>query len=310
MKNFKILGTGSNLPKNTVKFGEDTRYRGNEDETQLKMAVEAARSALDASKLDISEIDLIISCAAVGVQPIPCTAALIHEQIAKGTSIPAMDINTTCTSFITALNIAGNFIKTGDYKKILIVASEKASLALLEKHKEIYELFSDGAVAYVIGETKKKTQGIITAKQCTWSEGAHSTEIVGGLTGLNATLLNDENYDDYFFKMEGLEILRTCTKKLPKMFEEFMTENSLNINDIDLVIPHQASRALPIIMRKLKVPKEKYIDRVKDYGNQVSVSVPFMLKLALDERIIKEGDKVLLCGTAAGLTSNILLMEV
>ena len=310
MRNCRIAGYGYYLPKNTVKFGDQVRYRSNKNETELFMATKAAKSAIKNAGLKPKDIDLIVSASAVGVQPIPCTAALIHEQVLKGSSVPAMDINTTCTSFITALDTVSYMIAAGAYKNVLIVSSEIASAALLEKRKEVFELFSDSAVAMIISATDNPHQGIIASKQCTWSEGAHSTEIVGGLTGLNATQLTEENYDKYFFKMDGLDILRACTQKLPKMFEEFKKEHGISVDDVDVVVPHQASKALPLIMKKLGIPKGKYIDEVSNYGNQVSVSVPFMLCKAIEDGRISPGDKVMLCGTAAGLTSNILLMEV
>ncbi len=308
MRNCKIAGYGYYLPDNTVSFGDQTRYRAT-NETQLFMASEAAKNAIANADLNTNDIDLIISASAVGIQPIPCTAALIHEQIMNGSNIPAMDINTTCTSFITALDTASYFISSGTYKRILIVSSELASPGLPQDKKEIYELFSDGAAAIVLAEADNASQGVIASKQRTWSESAHSTEIVGGLTGLNATKLTNKNRHKYFFKMEGLDILRACTRKLPQMFEDFKKENNITIKDVDLVIPHQASKALPLIMEKLGIPTEKYVNLVKDYGNQVSVSVPFMLCKMLEEKRIRAGDKILLCGTAAGLTSNILLME-
>lgn len=310
MRNCRILGYGYYLPEHTVKFGNQTRYRSSAKETQLFMAVNAAKNAMKNAKLKPEDIDLIVSASAVGIQPIPCTASLIHEQIMNGHSIPAMDINTTCTSFITALDMTSYLIAAGTYKNILIVSSELASPGLPKDKKEIYELFSDGAAAIVLSHTDNSEQGIINSKQCTWSEEAHATEIVGGLTGLNATKINDNNRDKYFFKMEGLGILRACTQKLPKMFSEFMSETNLSIDDIDLVIPHQASKALPLIMKKLGIPEDKYVNRVDDFGNQVSVSVPFMLCKMLEEKRICAGNKIMLCGTAAGLTSNILLMEV
>ena len=90
-----------------------------------------------------------------------------------------------------------------------------------------------------------------------------------------------------------------------------MFENSgLSMSDIDMVIPHQASRALGLIMKKLGVPKTKYIDIIKDYGNMVSVSVPFAFCKALDEGKIKNGDTVILTGTAAGLTANAIILKL
>ena len=102
MRNVEIKGFGIYLPKNIVKFADQTRYRIGKDEkeNQITLATKAIRKALTDAKMEIHNIDLIISASAVGHQPIPCNAALIHEQIAKGTDIPAMDIGTTCTSFI------------------------------------------------------------------------------------------------------------------------------------------------------------------------------------------------------------------
>jgi 3-oxoacyl-[acyl-carrier-protein] synthase-3 len=310
MRNCKILGYGYYLPKQKVKFGDQTRYRSSTKETQLLMATKAAKNAIKNAELKPEEIDLIVAASAVGIQPIPCTASLIHEQIMNGCDTPAMDINTTCTSFITALDIVSYLIASGKYKNVLIVSSELASPGLPKDKKEICELFSDGAAAIILSCTDNTKQGVIASKQCTWSESAHATEIVGGLTGLNATKINENNYHKYFFKMEGLDILRACTRKLPKMFEEFKEDNNISINDIDLVIPHQASKALPLVMKKLGIPEKKYVNRVNDYGNQVSVSVPFILCQMLEENKIRTGDKIMLCGTAAGLTSNILLMRI
>lgn len=310
MRNCKISGYGYYLPKNIVTFGNQIRYRASGKENQLFMATNAAKNAIKNARLKPENIDLIIAASAVGIQPIPCTASLIHEQIMNDHNIPAMDINTTCTSFITALDIASYLIAAGTYKNILIVSSELASPGLPKDKKEIYELFSDGAAAIVFSHTDDTKQGVIASKQCTWSESAHATEIVGGLTGLNATKMNNKNRDKYYFKMEGLDILRTCTRKLPKMFDDFKKEANLSLNDVDLVIPHQASKALPLIMKKLGIPEEKYVNRVDSFGNQVSVSVPFMLCKMLEEGKIHTSDKVMLCGTAAGLTSNILLMEI
>lgn len=309
MRNIKIVGYGAYLPDNIVMFGDEIRYWCKE-ENQLDMAELACVRALEASNLKITDIDCIVSTSAVGIQPIPCTAALIHERIAKGTDIPALDINSTCTSFVTALDIMSYLIDAGRYNRVLIVASELASRGLNKNQKESYELFSDGACAFIIEKSEKENQGIIASMQKTWSDGAHSTEIRGGLTGLNATNYSEETRDDYFFDMKGMEIISICAKKLPEMFDEFKNTYSVDIKDIDLVIPHQASRALPLIMKRLGFKDGHYVNMVKDYGNQVSVSIPYMLYLALKDGRLKENDRVLLCGTAAGLTANILLIQI
>ena len=89
MRKIRIRGYGVSLPKKTVKFGEQIRYRLTGEESQFNLAVDACKKALENADLSINDVDCIVSASAVGVQPIPCTAALIHESIAKGTDIPA-----------------------------------------------------------------------------------------------------------------------------------------------------------------------------------------------------------------------------
>lgn len=310
MRNIKIIGYGGYLPDNIVIMNGEKRYWCKDGQTQIDMALEACKNAIKKANISIEDIDCIVSTCAVGVQPIPCTAALIHERLALGTDIPALDINSTCTSFVTALDTMSYLIEAGRYNRVLIVASELASRGLNEKQKESYELFSDGACAFIFEKSENKEQGVIAGMQKTWSEGAHATEIRGGLTGLNATHFTQENRDDYFFDMDGKSVISICAKKLPKMFDEFKQKYGIKTEDIDLVIPHQASRALPLIMKRLGLKEGQYVNLVKEYGNQVSVSIPYMLYKCLEDGKLKEKDKVLLCGTAAGLTANILLLQI
>lgn len=310
MRKVEITGYGYYVPEQTVEFDGQIRHRvpkGGSD-TQLSMAVTAAKAALAKAGLEINDIDCIVSASAVGVQPIPCTAALIHEQLAKGTDIPAMDINTTCTSFVSAFDYVSYLIDAGRYNKVLLVASELASIGLNPKQKESYELFGDGAAAVVLSKCESGTSGVIFGKQATWSEGAHDTEIRGGLTGLYPDKYA-EDPAEYCFDMNGLKVLKLAGRKLPKFFDAFLEESGYTMDDIDMVVPHQASKALGMIMPLIGVPKDKYIDIVSQYGNMVSVAIPHALIWAIENGKIKKGDTVLLIGTAAGLTANALLLK-
>ena len=309
-RHVEIAGYGVCLPNHTVKFGDQTRYRVVENEqTQLDLAEIAIRNALAKANLTMNDIDCLVSASAVGVQPIPCTAALIHERVAKGLSIPAMDINTTCTSFISALSTISYLIEDGEYDRVLIVSSEVGSLGLNPKQRESFELFSDGAAAFIFQKTSAD-KGVIAALQRTWSEGAHDTEIRGGLTSYQPKEYSDSTKENYLFDMKGRKILLLSARKIPAMFEEFNSKTDMTLNDIDFIIPHQASRALPVVMEKLGVPENKYLDIVSDYGNMVSVSVPFGLAYSLDRGLVKEGDTIYLLGTAAGMTVNMLALKL
>lgn len=309
-RHVEIAGYGVCLPNRTVTFGDQTRYRVVENEqTQLDLAEVAIRNALAKANLTINDIGCLVSASAVGVQPIPCTAALIHERVAKGLSIPAMDINTTCTSFISALSTMSYLIEDGEYDRVLIVSSEVGSLGLNPKQRESFELFSDGAAAFIFQKTTAY-KGVIAALQRTWSEGAHDTEIRGGLTSYQPKEYSDSTKENYLFDMKGSKILLLSARKIPAMFEEFNSKTDMTLNDIDFIIPHQASRALPVVMEKLGVPENKYLDIVSDYGNMVSVSVPLSLAYSLDRGSVKEGDTIYLLGTAAGMTVNMLALKL
>ena len=309
-RHVEIAGYGVCLPKNTVQFKDQTRYRVVEnEETQLDLAEAAIQAALENANLSIKDIDCLVSASAVGVQPIPCTAALIHERVAKGLSIPAMDINTTCTSFISALSTMSYLIEAGEYYRVLIVSSEVGSLGLNPKQKESYELFGDGAAAFIF-QASNKDKGVIASLQRTWSEGAHDTEIRGGLTSYQPKEYSEETKTNFMFDMKGKKILLLSARVIPEMFQEFQEKSGISKDAVDYIIPHQASRALPLVMDKLGVSKDKYLNIVSEYGNMVSVAVPFGLAYALDHGYVKEGDTIFLMGTAAGMTVNMLALKL
>ena len=309
-RHVEIAGYGVCLPKNTVQFKDQTRYRVVEnEENQLDLAEVAIQRALEKANLKIEDIDCLVSASAVGVQPIPCTAALIHERVAKGLSIPAMDINTTCTSFISALSTMSHLIEAGEYRRVLIVSSEVGSLGLNPKQKESYELFGDGAAAFIF-QASDKDKGVIASLQRTWSEGAHDTEIRGGLTSYQPKEYSEETKTNFMFDMKGKKILLLSARVIPEMFQEFQEKSGISKDAVDYIIPHQASRALPLVMDKLGVSKDKYLNIISEYGNMVSVAVPFGLAYALDHGYVKEGDTIFLMGTAAGMTVNMLALKL
>ena len=308
MRNLRIYGCGSALPSQKIMFEDQTRHRLGENQTLLDLAEEAIHKALEDADLQMSDIDCIIGGMATPLQAIPCNAALIHERVAKGMDIPAMDINTTCTSFVTAMDMAAYMTDAGRYHKILIVSGDTASAALNPNQKESYELFSDVATAFIVGDSEEDA-GVIYAAQKTWSEGAHDTEIRGGCGLMTAFKFTEENKEDYYFDMKGIKVLKLSAYKLPKFFKESMEEAKLTLDDLDMIVPHQASKALDMIMPRLGIPKDKYINHVKDWGNMISASIPYALCDAIHHGQIVRGNVVMLIGTAAGLTSNVLVLK-
>lgn len=310
IRKVKIAGMGRAMGGREMHFGDQTRYRLMPGQGLLDLAEEAAQQALEAAELQIEDMDIIVCAMATPLQAIPCNAALVHERIAKGLDIPAMDINTTCTSFLSAVDIFSVLVENGRYERVLILSGDTASAALNPRQQESYELFSDAAAACVLVKAgEEEGSAILYGRQKTWSEGAHDTEIRGGGGLMPAFAMGEENREDYYFDMQGHRILKLCARKLPDFVEQCLEEAKITREEIQLVVPHQASRALGIIMPRLGFTKGTYIDRVAKYGNMVSASVPFALCEAVEMGRIHRGDRIVLMGTAAGLTVNFLLLR-
>ncbi len=310
MKNLKIIGYGKDKGNKIIRFDNNIRHRMDETQNHYTMSVNSIEKALLAAECTIDDMDLIVYASAVGYQPIPCSAALILEKLEPSGPIPCMDINTTCTSFITALDTISYMVHEGRYNRVLILSSETASLGINPEQKESYELFSDGAAAVIVEKDENAESGVIFGIWKTWTQGAHDTEIRGGLSSLHPRHHTKENKNEYLFDMNGPKVLRLVAQKIPEFVEQLEKESGIALGDIDLIIPHQASRALPLVMKQLGIKEGKYMNYVEDYGNMIAASVPYMLCLALEENRIKKGNTVLLFGTAAGMTISGLILKI
>jgi 3-oxoacyl-[acyl-carrier-protein] synthase-3 len=310
IRNCEIAGHGTYLPERTVTFGDQTRYRIEDDMSQIDMLSAASLRALENAELEPNQLDCIIGASAAGVQPLPSTAALLQERIAPDAQAAALDINSSCTSFITAFDLASRYIQDGQYERVLIASGDVGSRFLNPNQKESYELFSDAGVAMIVTKTDDETKGVIASAQQTWPKHAHDTEIRGGISAQPSTEFASSNPEDYMFDMNGRAALMGMLRVLPPFFERFYEKSDLSVEDFEWVIPHQASRALALAMKKLDIPEGKYADYVQDYGNMVSASVPFAFAKKLGEGALKAGDMTLLCGTAAGLTANALAIRL
>lgn len=313
MKHCAIAGWGTVLPERTVTFGSGdrtvTRHRIADDVSHLDMLVGAAERAITHAGIAADDLDLVVAACAAGVQPIPCTAALVQERVAPGARAAAFDVNSTCTSFVTALDVASRYLEDGDHERVLVVSGDVGSRFLDPAQRESAELFSDAAAAVVLTRGDG-TQGVLSALQQTWPEHAHDTELRGGLSRFPAQAFADGDPADYLFDMHGRRALMGMLRVLPGFFERFFARSGLTLDDVDLVVPHQASGALGIAMRRIGIPEGKYVDAVAEYGNMVSSSVPYTLARCLDDGRLRRGDTVLLCGTAAGLTANALALRL
>lgn len=310
MRGCEIAGWGTMLPERTVRFGDEVRYRIEEHVTHLDMLAGACERALASAGVTADDVDLVLGASAAGIQPIPCTAALVLERLTPTGRAAAFDINSTCTSFITALDMASHLLEAGAHETILIFSGDVGTRFLNPDQRESFELFSDAAAAVVLRRSTGTGRGVLASAQRTWPAYAHDTEIRGGLSHSPSQAYADADPADYLFDMNGRRALLGMMRVLPAFFDAFHESSGLSHDEVALWIPHQASAALGPMLDRLGVPADRRVDEVSTFGNMVSASVPFMLARALDSGRIGPGDTVILCGTAAGLTANVLALRL
>ncbi|WP_377211870.1 3-oxoacyl-ACP synthase III family protein [Pseudahrensia aquimaris] len=289
-----------------AKTGVSSRYFCDE-ENQIDLGVAAAKTAISKAGIDAQDIDLIISACAVPFQPIPATAPAIQRalSITDGTCF-ATDINCTCLGFPAALEFANGLI--GAYSKILIVSSELASRGLPWKTQpDVAGLFGDGAAAAVL--TSAPSKKLFAARFETHASAYDNCSLAAGGTRFDFAKQPDMFAAHSQFTMDGKELFRLTAKHFGSFVEKLLASTGLQQNDIDLVIPHQASpSALAHMIKLCGFKSERVVNIASQVGNQIAASIPFTLDYANESGLIKRGDRILMLGTSAGVSFGGIVM--
>lgn len=321
MKPFLIAGTGHALPQRRVSSreldldlglapgtlekatGVHTRFRA-EAQSQIDLAEIAANLALKEAGISAGSVDLVLSASGVGYQTLPATAPLLMARLGmKDGQAAAFDVNSTCLSFVTALDLAALKIMAGDARTVLIVSSEIASRALpWHDDPEVAALFGDGAAAAVL-TNGSHTTGLCAQLTRTFPSGFDACHIRSGGTRIDYHADKTTFDANAWFRMDGKELFRLTAKHFRPFFEDLLAAARWSLSDVDLIVPHQASPfALEHMIRQLKLDPSKVINCAGDIGNQIAASIPTTLDRARKSGRIKAGDKVLLLGTSAGVS--------
>jgi 3-oxoacyl-[acyl-carrier-protein] synthase III len=322
----KIIGFGRYLPKRIVPSSEleamcgvpagwvERRNGVRErrwvtDETSSFMSAQAAIEALDEAKLKPNQLDLIINASGTGEQAIPDTGVLIQRQLGLGNSgIPAMTVHTTCLSFVAAMDVASNFIHSGRYKNILIASADVASCGINPKEPESASLVGDAAAAVVVTKSDANDKSMIHhAHFKTYGDGAYLTTIMGGGSRLHPRFDGHKAEDD-LFHMDGPAVLRMVRGIAHGFLDELYPGLSTSLVDIDVVVPHQASKVGLMMLERFGWPNSKIMTTIETLGNCVAASIPATLYQAVRDGNIQRGQKVLLVGTGAGLSIGGLVL--
>ncbi len=312
----RIVGTGSFLPPRVMtnddfaarietsdawireRTGIRQRHFADESQTSSDLGLEASKRALEAAGLQASDLDLIIVATSTPDYIFPSTACLLQAKLGVK-NCPAFDVQAVCSGFVYALANADALMKTGKYRKALVVGTEVFSRILDWNDRGTCVLFGDGAGAVVLAASEKP--GIHASV-------LHADGSYADILSVPGNVCGGRIIGSPFLQMQGKEVFKFAVKVLDEVARETLREANMTVADLDWLIPHQANvRILDATARKLELPREKLVVTVDHHGNTSAASVP----LALDEWIragkIRAGQRIMMQGVGGGFTWGAVL---
>jgi 3-oxoacyl-[acyl-carrier-protein] synthase III len=301
---------------------KERRYAKRTGETTTTMAVEAAAIAIERAGITAQDIDFIVFATLSPDYYFPGCGVLVQRAM-KMKEVGALDIRNQCSGFVYALSVADQFIKTGMYKNILVIGSEKHSFGLdfSTRGRNVSVIFGDGAGAVVLQPTTKETKGILSTHLHSDGEAAEILAMYNPGTHANHWMqqelatFNDGDLGDMFMShamidnaqnfpnMDGPSVFKKAVVKFPEVIMEALAANQLTTADINMLIPHQANlRISQFVQQKLGLKDEQVHNNIQKYGNTTAASVPIALCEAWEQGKIKEGDLVCLAAFGSGFT--------
>lgn len=279
------------------------RHIASKDQMTSDLAYMSALDAIQDANINATDIDLIILATSTPDQVFPSTAVKLQDMLNIRDGA-AFDIHAVCSGFIYALSTADNFIKSGKYKRILVIGSEVYSRILNWKDRTTCVLFGDASGAFVLeGQNNDDIRsGIIDS--LIRSDGQYRSKLYcdGGPSMQPRT--------DNFINMDGKEVYKHAVEKQTIIVEELLDSAGVKIESIDWFVPHQANlRILQTTAKKLKIKEEKIIVTVDKHANTSSASIPVAMTTAIKENKIKRGDMCLLEAFGAGFTWGAVLLR-
>ena len=282
--------------------GIKSRYVS-ETENTSDLAYRAAMSAIEDAGINKESIEVIIVATITPDSLTPSTACLVQAKLGlNNIPILAFDVNAACSGFLYSFQIASDLLNR--YRRILIIGSETLSKIINWNDRSTCVLFGDGAGAWII------EKGNISLFHFANSEGDIKGVLQAKGLPLVKNLQNNEPVSQYL-TMQGNDVFRFATRVLKEAIDEVLKQANLNINDIDLIIPHQANyRIIARVAKKINVDMDKFYLTLQEFGNTSSASIPIAFAQARKEGRIKENSKIIIVGFGAGLTYGATLLDL
>ena len=272
------------------------RHIAAEHESSTDLAFHAASQALADAGLKGADMDLIIVATTTPQHTFPSTASQLQHRLGAG-AIPAFDVQAVCSGFIYALTIADNFIKSGQYRRVLIVGTEVMSNMLDWQDRSTAILFGDGAGALILEASD--TPGIYGS--ILHSDGSQR-ELLWVPQGPGSARQERSALSPYVH-MQGPEVFKVAVRSLSSLVNELLALCQMQADDIDFLVPHQANlRIIRSTAEHLNLPMEKVIVTVDRHANTSAASVPLALDDGIRSGKIQRGQKLLLEAFGGGFT--------
>ena len=265
----------------------------------------AATEALRQAGIRGDQIGCVIFCTLSPDYDMPSSACVLQARMGLS-GMPAFDVRNQCSGFIYALATADAYVKNGTCDYVLVVGGEihSTGIDLTTRGREVGVIFGDGAGAVVIGPAPDRTRGILSCHlhaegrfaEMLWLESPGSREH----PRLTEQMIIDARI---FPKMKGREVFRHAVTRFPEVIREALDANGLSVNDIDVLIPHQANQRISqMVAMGLELPEEKLITNIERYGNTTAASIPIALSEAIEAGKVRDGSLVCLAAFGAGFT--------
>lgn len=319
-----ILGVGHYVPTKVVTNEELSRLMPTSDEwiqqrTGIKerryiehdgigasdLAVPAAQMALERAGRKASDVDMIIFATLSPDYFFPGSGCLLGTLLGLP-GVPALDVRNQCSGFLYGLSIADAFVRAGTYKNILLVGSEVHSTGLEfnERGRDVAVLFGDGAGAVLVGPSPSEDRGVLSVHLHADGSGAKDLWVPCPSSKYTPRCGHEAiDRGDQFPKMNGKQVFRWATEKMPEVSREALTSAGIPIDNIDLLVPHQANmRINQYVADKLGLPQQKVVHNIERYGNTTAATIPIGLSESVAEGRIKEGSTVLMAAFGSGYT--------
>jgi 3-oxoacyl-[acyl-carrier-protein] synthase-3 len=282
---------------------QERRFFEEGTDTVSNMAAKAALKALEHAGRKVSDVDFIVFATLSPDYNFPGSGVLMQRELGLA-GIPALDVRQQCAGFIYALSVADQFIKTGMYKTVLVVGSEIQSniMELSDRGRNMSVIFGDGAGAALLTATQDEDQGILSTHL--HADGSFAEELMLEHPGskrkqrITQAMVDDGSLLPV---MNGQLVFKNAIQRFPEVIKEALDYNQLKVEDIDLLIPHQANlRIAEYVQKLLGLSDDKVYNNIQKYGNTTAASIPIALSEAWEQGKVKKGDLVCLAAFGSG----------